>query len=597
MDKPSLFEILFQKDEQSEIDDSVRGKKFFTRQFSGSVTKKLKRILSTRPFKIASAFSHLLSHVSTRVYGSALLSLGLVGTMMYFLRLSADASIITPIIGILFALIFIPFLLADKPLPVFLADFYVTDYLFYEIFCMKRHTTETLANFPILLSAIIGFGLAVISAFVPLWQIALLIGILVCVYVGFESPEFVFLASLFTLPFVRFIPHGELWLVGAVILALLSFLVKVLYGKRVIYVEQYDIFIGIMLICLLISGIFLKGTASFSGSLIMIALSLGYILAGNIVTNCRLAERSVNAIVISGVLSALVSLGQLVFTAINHGEELTSEDLDFMLARKDGMAVFLIAATLMAVCMIHQSVGAAKRAYICSSVILSISIFLSGEVFAVLATLLGIPVYLIIKNNKRSGILFPFLLLVPLAALLIPNTILDFLFTYSPSISSADNLFAIWNSSLSVFANNLLVGIGIGSESFAEEMAKIGIYGFSNSSNLFIELGLEAGIFALLSFLCILATRLKHRSIHYLYLRNSQIERLSCMSGACILSLLAFGMVNYIWSEPSAYYFFWCLFGIGSATLRVAKKDYEDKTVYYEESSAFDSSVIDIEIG
>jgi hypothetical protein len=56
-------------------------------------------------------------------------------------------------------------------------------------------------------------------------------------------------------------------------------------------------------------------------------------------------------------------------------------------------------------------------------------------------------------------------------------------------------------------------------------------------------------------------------------------------------------MVNYIWSEPSAYYFFWCLFGIGSATLRVAKKDYDDKVVYYEESSAFDSSVIDIEIG
>jgi hypothetical protein len=56
-------------------------------------------------------------------------------------------------------------------------------------------------------------------------------------------------------------------------------------------------------------------------------------------------------------------------------------------------------------------------------------------------------------------------------------------------------------------------------------------------------------------------------------------------------------MVNYIWSEPTAYYIFWCIFGMGSATLRVARKDYDDRVLYYEETSAVDSSVIDIEIG
>jgi hypothetical protein len=39
------------------------------------------------------------------------------------------------------------------------------------------------------------------------------------------------------------------------------------------------------------------------------------------------------------------------------------------------------------------------------------------------------------------------------------------------------------------------------------------------------------------------------------------------------------------------------IFGIGSATLRASKKDYRERVVYYEESSAYDSSVIDIEIG
>ena len=103
-------------------------------------------------------------------------------------------------------------------------------------------------------------------------------------------------------------------------------------------------------------------------------------------------------------------------------------------------------------------------------------------------------------------------------------------------------------------------------------------------------------MFALICLLFMIVTRLKHRSIQYLYVRNSQIGLMSHLSGVCLFSLLAFGMVNYIWSESSAYYLFWCIFGIGSATLRVAKKDYDDKVVYYEESSDFDSSVIDVEI-
>ena len=597
MDKPSLLEILFENDGQKEAAKTVREKGFFSRQFSGSVTKQLKRILSSRPLRLVSAISHLFSRASTKVYGTALMTFGLAGIMMYFLRLTVDMSVATPVIGAIFALISIPFLFADKPLPVFLSDFDLTDYLFYEIFCMKRHTTEALAKFPIPLAVFIGLGLAALSALVPLWQIALIIGVIVFVYVGIESPEFLFLASLFALPYVRFIPRGELWLIGAALIALLSFLVKVLYGKRVIYIEQYDIFIGIMLLFLLISGIFLKGEESFSGSISMIALSVGYLLAGNIITNSRLAERSVNAVVISAVFSSLVSVVQLVVTALTKWPDFEGTDFEFILARQDGMAVFLIAGLVLAVGMVKQSSGIARKSYILSAVLLSLSMILSGEVFAVCALLLCIPTYYVLKNNFRPGIILPLLLLLPLALLLLPNAVLDVIFYLSPSISMAEDLFALWNSSLSVLSNNLFFGIGIGSESFAEEMAALGMFGYPDSSNLFIELGLEAGIFALLSFFCILITRIKHRTVQYLYLRNSQIERLSCISGTCIFGLLAFGMVNYIWSEPSAYYFFWCLFGIGSATIRAAKRDYDDKVVYYEESSAFDSSVIDIEIG
>ena len=223
-------------------------------------------------------------------------------------------------------------------------------------------------------------------------------------------------------------------------------------------------------------------------------------------------------------------------------------------------------------------------------------IAISGEIFAVIAVILCIAAHNFIKENRLIWVLLPVMILLPLTILLLPNSTLDLLFTYSPSISSAEELFSLWRHSLEVLLNNIFVGIGIGKESFIAEMGNLGVFGYHDSSNLFIELGLEAGVFALICFLLLLITRLRHRSLRYRYVRNSQIETLVSVSGVALFCLLAFGMVNYIWSSPSAYYLFWCIFGMGSATLRVAKRDYDDKVLYYEETGDSDSSIIDIEI-
>ena len=99
------------------------------------------------------------------------------------------------------------------------------------------------------------------------------------------------------------LPHFDLILACAVVICAISFLRKVLYGKRAIYIEQYDIVIGIMLLFVLISGVFVKGIESFSGSVRMIIFALGYILAGSIITNRRLADRTVISVIMSGVIA------------------------------------------------------------------------------------------------------------------------------------------------------------------------------------------------------------------------------------------------------------------------------------------------------
>lgn len=598
MAKPSVWKAIFEKDEIPAAKKADRKAKFFTREISGSFTQGMKQLQSRRLFRISHAISELISHISTRLYGTMLLCFGLLSSLIYFLGISADGGITTPVLGILLAGLSIPFLLTDKPLPVFLQDFRPTDYIFFEFFCMKRHSTmESVKSFPIAVAIIIGAIPALLSVFIPMWQVTLAIAILICIYIGMASPEFIFLSSLLCLPYIRFIPYSEIVFSLAILLALISFVRKVIYGRRVLYIEQYDILIGIMLLFILISGIFVKGVESFGGSIKMIIFALGYILAGNIITNRRLAELSASSVIISGVAASLISIGQVISTLVRLGSSADQDSFNSVLARQDGVAVSLMVSMVFAVGMIGVARGGRRALAIISSFLCLTSLVISGELLAITSLIIAIGAFVVIRHNKLPGVFLPLLLGVSVAVLLLPDSFLNIVFASSPSVISAEDLFELWNKSLQVMSHHLAIGIGIGSESFGQEMAAVGVVGHPDSSNLFIELGLEAGILAPTCLIILLITRMKHRSMQYLYVRNSQIERISILSGACLFSLLAFGMVNYIWSDASACYLFWCIFGIGSASLRVAKRDYDDRVIYYEESSAQDSSVIDIEIG
>ncbi len=598
MAKPSILKAIFEKEERPQKDENGKKKEFVTREISGSVTHNLKKTQSMAFFRFTKAVSELISHLSTRIYGMAMLCLGLVATLVYFIGISADQRVITPVIGILIAGLAIPFLLVDKTLPVFLQDFRPTDYLFFEFFCMKRHSTmETVRTIPVVIAVLVGIIPAMMSLFIPLWQIALTILIVICICIGITSPEFVFLTSLVALPFIRYIPRCEIVFALTVLLAVISFIRKVAYGKRVFHLEQYDILIGIMLVFILISGIFVKGIESFGGSVKMVVFALGYTLSSNIIANRRLAELSKNSIILSGAVASIISIAQVVYTLINHGISTTHDDLSFVLSRQDGVALFLMAALVFSAGMKNQASKPMRQLLSISAIFCLLALITSGEFLAITSLILAACAYLIIKLNRAPAVFLPILLVASVAVLLLPDSILNIIFTHSPSVISANDLFDLWKKSLILMSNHIALGIGIGADSFVTEMAALGIYGHPDSSNLFIELGLEAGILAPLCFIFILVSRIKHRSTQHLYIRNSQVERASNLSGACILGFIAFGMVNYIWSDMSAYYLFWCIFGIGSASMRVAKRDYDDRVIYYEESSAFDSSVIDIEIG
>ena len=63
-----------------------------------------------------------------------------------------------------------------------------------------------------------------------------------------------------------------------------------------------------------------------------------------------------------------------------------------------------------------------------------------------------------------------------------------------------------------------------------------------------------------------------------------------------LFALIFLGSTEYIWADNPSFYLFWCVFGIGSASLRISKRQLDDRVLYYEDTRDVDYSAIDIEI-
>lgn len=600
MAKSNIFRNFFGYDSSTDSKgvSKVRTTSFNSREFSGAITENLQQVLSGRLFRLGRTISYFLSHVPAKSYGSASLSFGLVTLFLHFIGLYPYKYLSTAIIGVLFALLSVPFLFGEKPLPLFLQDNFVTDYVFFEFFCIKRlNRMEGEIRFPTVVAVLAGALVSLLGFVFPIWQIVAIIGAVTFVYLAFLSPEFVFFASLLSLPFASYIPYSSIIICSVIGIATVSFLRKVFFGKRVLCLERYDLLLGLMTGMILISGIFVKGIESFTWSIEMAVLALGYLLASNIVTNRRLADRAVNSIVISSLPPSVYAIYQFVTACIRgNAGELIDKGVSSTFENGSVFSVFLVVAIVSSVAMLRQTHKMKKIVYFVVFVLDVVALALTGELFALLSLLLGIFAYHAFKTKKFATILLPVLLLTPYLIFLLPENLLDRVFSLIPSLASFGELAEVFRASIRAFLDNIFVGIGIGADSFAAEMSKFGIYGSTDCSNLFLELGLEAGVFAVMFFVLLLVTRLGHRANYYPFVKNSQVSNLSAMIGMCLFCLLTYGAVNYIWADMSAYYLFWCVFGIGSATLRVAKKEYDDRILYYEDTRASDSSALDVEI-
>ena len=578
------------------------GVKFAELALSGNMTKNKKKLVSLGIVKLLQRLVRMISYTSTRGYGAFFLCYGLLTITSElakeYLGVAGTDIVFPSVMGAILALLAIPLLVVDKPFSIALQDFAPTDYLFFEFFSIKRMHRQTKERaIPPLVMAVFGIAFAALGMFFGAQQVFVILLASVAVYISFVAPEFAFFSTIVMLPVFPLLNNGILILAFMIAAAFISFMRKVIFGKRVYSIEQYDLLVMLFAFCILISGIFMQGFDSFESSISLIVFVLGYPLASNLLANRRLAECALGAIVISSLLTAVRTVVE-VSTLLVGGDEsaLAEYSAKATFETSGAFAAFILASTIAVGYFAITSKRLSMRILSIALLVVEISMLvLTGRLDAVIALVIGAVIYLITRHARRYS-QFAFVLLpLPLLVLLFPEGAFEFMpFAFGSGIPVAERM-ELWGASLEMLGGHIFLGVGIGRESFSTVILNYG-YEATNSSSLLIEIACEAGLLALLVFIVLFVVRFLHFAVYRNYILESNITRLSQMSLVMLCVLVAFGMTEYFWYDAEVYYLFWCIFGIGSAAFRIAKREHDDRVMYYGDLMSVDSSVIDVRL-
>ena len=207
---------------------------------------------------------------------------------------------------------------------------------------------------------------------------------------------------------------------------------------------------------------------------------------------------------------------------------------------------------------------------------------------------------LLVLRSKSSpkALLIP-LGLLPIGLCFIPSVFINrILSIVNLSDSSIASRLSIWRSSLLMFKDHLLFGIGRGGESFEEEFVKYAEEAVTapHSHNLFLEIGIEAGAVALILFIFLMIVRTRHLATYAKYISKSSITATALAGAISVFALITFGMTDYIFYNPVMIYLFFAIFGLSSASLRISKREHDDELYFSGGSASSESASLDVSL-
>ncbi len=122
----------------------------------------------------------------------------------------------------------------------------------------------------------------------------------------------------------------------------------------------------------------------------------------------------------------------------------------------------------------------------------------------------------------------------------------------------------VYNSSLNMFTDNWLLGIGVGNKTFREVYGLYMISGFDALSSycVFLEMAVESGIFALLAYLIFLYLLISNSIKAFLSNTDLKFRILIFSAAISVIAVMVHGFFDTIYFRPQVQFVYWIMVSI-----------------------------------
>lgn len=559
-------------------------------------------------------FSSGMLSIPLKSYGVSFFFFGLYTVLICLIRWIVpgleEVSIDYVWIGISVCVISIPMLISYGSLAEALGKGKITAMIVKDSFGFREEIfekREQLGRAKSNLLLVFGMLMGLLTVFVH--PLAILIGVLTAVVVAliFSAPEVGVLLSIFFLPFFSFFDNPTLVLGTLILIVCVSYLIKLISGKRILKLELLDLAVCLFLILLYFSGVISAGgNAGYDEVLISCILMFGYFLTANLMRTERWLKRCVWALIVSGTVVAIVGILQYLFAMPQmnawldtsyfydiEGRAVSVFDNPNVLA---SYLVLILPFTLLG--MVQAKKRKEKLLYHISVLSVLVCLVLTWSRGAWLAVLVSVLIFALMYSKKTVRFLVFLCGCIPFLTFLLPQSITR-RFMSIGDLTDSSSMYRLytWKGSLRSIREYFMGGVGYGNAAYNEiypQFAYAGIEAAEHTHSLFLQILFGMGIGGLLIFCTVLFLSAQ---MNLEYFKNCKKSESRFMVLACICAIaasLVMGIFDFVWYNYRVFFLFWVILALGCACVRVGTAEQKRHSVQADLEN--DQATLDIEI-
>lgn len=551
-----------------------------------------------------------------RHYGAFLLTFGLFVLLGHlsalFLNIPySDTSYLSSAAGLACVVISLPLIFSRRTISHVLENSFITDLLFFRFLGARKQNRKDEIKvklfYPVAYGIFLGLCAFIVS---PVKILAIL---LLALFVGFviASPEFGITSAALLLPFLTYLRHPTVIVCAFILLCYVSYLRKLLLKKRSFRLSPCDLFVLIFMLFYLGGGLvsYAKGLSSFENSIVFCCIISVYFLSSNLLINKRIIGTFMRAMLLSGMIISFLGIyQQLSGNAVADWLDVAAfADIAGRVSSTfDNPNVF---ASYLIMIIPFVFVPYRERPSFVSVVfkLFAFALLIAALVFTwsrgawlgLIVSLLCFAIFRLRKSPKIFALIFTF---IPNLLLLAPRSVTSrfssiFSFLDTNVDSSVSYRFTVWKDSLQLFKNNLFGGVGVGPDAFHNAyraFSSIGAETVEHSHNLYLQIGIELGIFALLTFALILLFTCKNCFSLEFSTNESSVHPVCAAAFCSVLALLTNGLTDYVWYNYRVCFLFWLLLGLCTASYRIGLSEQRQRD--YLSSLISNKATLDVQI-